>query len=147
MAQLPPPVSRPLREAPYKAPFVKYIMDYQRGHSNSLQLACIVAQDSDVGFASPLAAYFDHVHLHLAGDSRHARQQLSQQFAEHWEQGRFTFSTGRLSDAPKALVQRSVDLVLFDDCAHHAGTRYVKSSLFECSGITLHHHNHNLTYH
>lgn len=118
-------MSSNMHKAPYRDAFVKYIMDYHRGHTNSLRLACVVSSGPEIGFAAPLAAYFSHVHLHLTGDIMPARQTLSWHHANHWEQGRFTFSTGRLASVQYGLASRSVDMVLFDDCAHLAGERCV----------------------
>lgn len=121
-------MSSSMYNAPYQDAFVRYIMDYHRGHTNSLRLAVVVSTGTEIGFAAPLARYFSHVHLHLTGDIMPARQMLSRHYANHWEQGRFTLSTGRLASVQYGLAGRSVDMVLFDDCAHLAGERYVLRS-------------------
>lgn len=77
-----------------------------------------------------LAAYFSHVHLHIApaypdkplpsDRMADARKVVSDHFAEHWEQARFSLSKGEFHEIAYSFAGRSVDLVVFDDCVHQS---------------------------
>lgn len=116
------------RKPPFPKPFVDYVMEYHKSHTNSLRFACIVSRRDISPFAAQLAPYFQHVHVHLVQeedsfggkevqqtDLKSVREALTAHHDEHWEQARFTISAGLTTALYSAIPSRSVDMMFFDD--------------------------------
>lgn len=114
------PWAKDPRKPPFPKPFVDYVMEYHKSHTNSLRLACVVSRRDISAFAAQLGPYFQHVHVHLVQheDVTSARETLTAHHDQHWEQARFTISSGPGTALHDAVPPRSVDMMYFDDWSY-----------------------------